>query len=277
MTVSTVAVAFEGVMFRYGGDGAAAWTLDHVSLAVARGEFIGIIGPNGSGKSTLLKLIAKLLQPRSGRITIEGDPLEALTHEAAARRIAMVPQESVLVFPYTVAEIVLMGRYPHQRHERLRPLTSLGWESEEDRRVAAWAMRQTDVFQLAERPINELSGGERQRTMIARALAQEPEILLLDEPTAYLDLSHQVEIARILRRLNEEHGLTVIMVSHDLNLAAQYCDRIMLIDAGRLIRLGRPEEVIAPELLHDVYRCRVIVDRHPISGRPRVTLPGREP
>jgi iron complex transport system ATP-binding protein len=137
-------------------------------------------------------------------------------------------------------------------------------------------MRETDVAHLAHRLITDVSGGERQRAIIARALTQEPRVLLLDEPTAFLDLQHQIEICAILRRLNEERGLTIILVSHDLNLASQYCDRLLLLDSGRIFRLGHPDEVIQPDLLETVYRCRVLVDQHPLSGLPRVTLPGRE-
>ena len=132
-----------------------------------------------------------------------------------------------------------------------------------------------DIIHFAHRAVTDLSGGERQRTMIARALAQTPKVLLLDEPTAFLDLQHQVEICSVLLRLKEESGLTVILVSHDLNLVSQYCDRLILLDGGRVVRLGRPQEVIEPEVLETVYRCRVLVDQHPASGLPRVTLPGR--
>jgi iron complex transport system ATP-binding protein len=203
--------------------------------------------------------------------------LDRLSHAEVAETVAYVAQDQAQWFPYTVAEIVLMGRYPRAAaRRRLRPLAVWGWEDDEDRRIAAWAMEQTDVAHLAARSIQEVSGGERQRAMLACALAQEPRVLLLDEPTAFLDLSHQVDIARILRRQHEATGLTVILVSHDLNLAAQYCDRILLLDEGRAARIGTPAEVIRPDALAAVYRCTVLVDPHPGSGLPRVTLPGRE-
>jgi iron complex transport system ATP-binding protein len=186
----------------------------------------------------------------------------------------MVPQEQVHVFPFTVAETVLMGRFPY----RQPGWWSMGMEAEREDDLAAAhrAMVEADVVDLADRLVSELSGGERQRVIIARALAQEPRILLLDEPTAFLDLSHQIELCSLIQRLAKDRGLTVVLVSHDLNLASQFGDRMLLLDHGRVARLGRPEEVIESDVLDKVYRCRVLVDRHPESGLPRVTLPGRE-
>jgi iron complex transport system ATP-binding protein len=167
-----------------------------------------------------------------------------------------------------------MGRFPHRPRDRWG--SGFGWESAEDVAIAEEAMVAMDVAHLAQRAVTDLSGGERQRAMIARALAQTPKVLLLDEPTAFLDLHHQVEIGSVLRRLNENLGITVVLVSHDLNLVSQYCDRLMLLDEGRVVRYGSPGDVIEPEVLAAVYRCRVLVDRHPLSGLPRVTLPGRQ-
>ena len=182
--------------------------------------------------------------------------------------MAFGPQETQQAFPFTINEMVLMGRYPH--HGRT---WGLGWEGSRDRAVAMQAMRDLDVAHLGARLITNVSGGERQRAVIARALAQEPEVLLLDEPTAFLDLHHQLDIARIIRRLNRERGLTVVLVSHDLNLASQYCDRVLLLREGEIVTVGSPEEVIAAASLEPVYGCSVLVDQHPQSGRPRVTLP----
>jgi iron complex transport system ATP-binding protein len=167
---------------------------------------------------------------------------------------------------------LLMGRFPHRARGRL---AAFGWEGESDLRMAQDAMKEMDVLHLADRSIHDVSSGERQRAIIARALAQQPRVLLLDEPTAFLDLNHQVEICRTLRKLNDERGLTVVLVSHDLNMASQYCDRIMLMENGSLFQIGTPDDVITPEALSAVYHCNVLVDRHPISGLPRVTLPGR--
>jgi iron complex transport system ATP-binding protein len=248
--------------------------LHGLNFEVLPGEILGLIGPNGSGKTSLLKLLAKLLRPQVGRIELLGAELSRLGQHAVAQKVALVPQENPLVFPFTIAEIVLMGRFAHRGHRW--SLGGFGWEGPEDVRVAQEAMKVMDVAHLAERSIYEISGGERQRAIIARALAQEPKVLLLDEPTAFLDLNHQVAICRILHRLNQERSLTVVLVSHDLNLASQYCDRLLMLSEGRISRIGSPEEVIRPEVLEAVYRCEVLVDRHPITGLPRVTLPGRE-
>jgi ABC-type cobalamin/Fe3+-siderophores transport system ATPase subunit len=267
----------QDVLFRYSvtrqPDREGTWVLRDLDFEVPSGEVLGIIGPNGSGKTSLLKLLAKLLRPQAGRISLFGSELAALSQEAVARSVALVPQESPPVFPFTIAEVVLMGRFPHR--QRGWNFGSFGWEGPDDVKVAREAMDELDVGHLARRSIYEVSGGERQRAIIARALAQEPRVLLLDEPTAFLDLNHQLDICRILRRLNQERGLTVVLVSHDLNLASQYCDRLLMLSEGRVVRIGSPEEVIRPELLEKVYRCEVLVDRHPTTGLPRVTLPGR--
>ena len=249
------------------------WILDDVSFQVAEGEVLGIVGPNGSGKTSLLKLLARLLSPQQGTITLFGRDLAGMGHDEMARVVGVVPQDMPQLFPFTVAETVLMGRFPHRPRNRWG--TGFGWESVKDAAIAEQAMTTMDVLQLAHRAVTDLSGGERQRTMIARALAQTPKVLLLDEPTAFLDLQHQVEIGSVLCRLRDERGLTVILISHDLNLVSQYCDRLLLLAEGQVIRLGSPEEVIEPMVLEQVYRCQVLIDRHPISGVPRVTLPGR--
>jgi iron complex transport system ATP-binding protein len=268
------ALTVEEVSFRYRVcRSGRPWTVDHVSFSVTFGEVVGIVGPNGSGKSSLLKLLAGLLCPESGRIRLDGQALNDLTPLAIARTLATVPQEHHQIFPFTVAETVLMGRFPY----RQPGWWSMGMEAEREDDLAAAhrAMVEADVLDLADRLVSELSGGERQRVIIARALAQEPRILLLDEPTAFLDLNHQIELCSLIQRLAKDRGLTVVLVSHDLNIASQYCDRMLLLDQGRVARLGRPEEVIEPDVLDEVYRCRVLVDRHPESGLPRVTLPGR--
>lgn len=272
---AAAAYLVEGLSFRYGGPGVGernGWVLAGLDFEVRAGEVLGVIGPNGSGKTSLLKLLARVLKPQAGRLHLFGEALEALPQEQVARTVAMVPQESHQAFPFSIAETVLMGRFPH--HQRERPLLGFRWERPEDLRLAEQAMRDADVLHLAHRSIGDVSGGERQRAVIARALAQEPRVLLLDEPTAFLDLNHQVEIGTILRRLNGERGLTVVLVSHDLNLASELCDRVLLMDRGAVVRLGVPEDVIRPDLIESVYGCPVLVDRHPRSGRPRVTLPG---
>lgn len=269
----------DGLRFRYGYDPGAwrkgrGWVLKGLSFEVAARGIFGVIGPNGSGKTSLLKLLAKVLRPQEGTIRLFDRRLGELPQEEVARKVALVPQENQQSFPFTVAETVLMGRFPHLH--RSRGLLGFGWEGREDRRLAEVAMEETDVVHVAHRLVSEVSGGEHRRALIARALAQQPHVLLLDEPTAFLDLNHQLEICTILRRLNEERGLTVVLVSHDLNVASEYCDRLLLLKEGEVFRLGSPEDVIRPEVLEAVYGCRVLVDRHPGSGLPRVTLPGRE-
>ena len=249
------------------------WALDGLSFQVAEGEVLGIVGPNGSGKTSLLKMLARLTSPQQGGIDLFERDLAGMAQEEIARVVGLVQQDTQQLFPFRVAETVLMGRFPHRPRSRWG--SGFGWERAEDLAIAEEAMRTMDVVHLAHRAVTDLSGGERQRTMIARALAQMPKVLLLDEPTAFLDLQHQVEIGSVLRRLNDRHGLTVILVSHDLNLVSQYCDRILLLAEGQVVRLGSPEEVIEPVVLEQIYRCRVLVDQHPVSGVPRVTLPGQ--
>jgi iron complex transport system ATP-binding protein len=254
------------------GRGAADWILDGLTFDIEAGEILGIVGPNGSGKTSLLKLLAKVLRPNAGDMALFGRDLATMPQGEAAKTIAFVPQESPQVFAFTVMETVLMGRYPH--HHGATWSGGFSWESGEDVLIAEQAMQHTDLMHLAARSVMDLSGGERQRCMIARALAQAPQVLLLDEPTAFLDLQHQIAICAIVRRLKEEHGLTVVLVSHDLNLASQYCDRILMLKAGALFRLGTPHEVIDVDVLRAVYGCEVLVDGHPESGVPRVTMPG---
>lgn len=251
--------------------GDANWVIDGLTFDVAAGEILGIVGPNGSGKTSLLKLLAKVLRPHAGDIVLFGRNLGTMSQVEVARTVAFVPQESPQVFSFTVMETVLMGRYPH--HHGMKWSAGFGWESAEDVSIAEQAMQSTDITHLADRSVMDLSGGERQRCIIARALAQVPQVLLLDEPTAFLDIQHQIEICAIVRRLKEERGLTVVLVSHDLNLASQYCDRILMLKIGALFRLGMPHDVIDADVLRAVYGCNVLIDRHPESGVPRVTMP----
>lgn len=274
---TSMAYRVDGVSFSYGprrelaGGGSEGWALRGLTCEVREGEIFGIIGPNGSGKSTLLKLLGALLPPHQGTIRLQDRPLDSFSRQELARLVAYVPQQSSVVFPFTLAEFVLMGRFPHRRTGGV--LGGFGWETAEDLRAAGQAMDAMEVLHLEGRAISDVSGGERQRAVIARALAQAPSILLLDEPTVFLDLRHQVDICAIMRRLNREQGLTVVWVSHDLNLAAQYCDRLLLLQEGAMVRLGAPSAVLQPEVIESVYRCPVLVDRHPASGVPRVTLP----
>lgn len=273
LPVESPAIEVEGLAFRYytmQGRG-RMWTLDHLSFHVDAGEILGIVGPNGSGKSSLLKILSGLLPVGEGDVLLGGISLQKRSQADIARLVAVVPQEYVQVFPFTVAETVLMGRFPH-RTVRWWSM-GIGDETAGDLACAHQAMLDTDVVSLADRLVSDLSGGERQRVMIARALAQEPKILLLDEPTAFLDINHQIEICSLVARLRAERQLTVVLVSHDLNVASQYCDRVLMLKEGGLCRIGSPEETIRPEVLRMVYGCDVVVDAHPQTGRPRVTMP----
>ena len=262
-----------GLHFCYGRPRAqdVRWVLRDVNVYVESGEILGIVGPNGSGKTSLLKLLARLAAPQQGDIALFGTSLTGLSQEDTAKTVAFVPQESAQMFPFTVAETVLMGRFPHRRRTRWN--VGFGWEDRNDRAAAIQAMDTMDIGHLAPRVVTDLSGGERQRTMIARALAQTPRVLLLDEPTAFLDLQHQIEICSVLRGLRAERGLTVVIVSHDLNLASQYCDRIVMLKEGAVCSVGTPLEVLCVEVLRAVYGCEVLIDPHPESGLPRITLP----
>ena len=264
------AYALRKVTFRYATrfHDTSGSVLKDLTCSIDSGKILGILGPNGSGKSTLLKLLARVLRPRDGTIELFGNPLSLLSQADMARQVALVPQETLQIFPFTIAEMVMMGRFPHHRG-----WGGWHWEDADDWKIAHLAMEDLDVAHLGSRLVTDVSGGERQRAVIARALTQQPQVLLLDEPTAFLDLHHQLDIARILRRLNRERGLTVILVSHDLNLASQYCDRLMLLHHGQIVEVGSPREVIRPDLLESVYGCQVLVDRHPQSGLPRVSLP----
>ncbi|WP_447962333.1 ABC transporter ATP-binding protein [Nitrospira sp. Ecomares 2.1] len=268
--IAAPAYALRDVTFRYGSSSrdTSESVLKNLTCSIDSGKILGILGPNGSGKSTLLKLLARVLLQGSGTIELFGNSFSLLSQAEVARRVALVPQETMQIFPFTIAEMVLMGRFPHHRG-----WGGWHWEDSDDWRIAHQAMEELDVTHLGSRLVTDVSGGERQRAVIARALTQEPQILLLDEPTAFLDLHHQLDIARILRRLNRERDLTVILVSHDLNLASQYCDRLMLLHRGQIVEVGSPLEVLRPELLESVYECQVLVDGHPQSGLPRVSLP----
>ena len=248
------------VSFKYGEQ----WVLRGIDFEVAKGDFLGVIGPNGSGKTTLLRVIDGILAPQEGTVSLEGTEIGKLRREALARSVAVVPQYSALAFPFSVEEVVLMGRAPHLGRWR--------FEGDEDHRIAHEAMEMTDTLGLAARDMESLSGGERQRVLIARALAQEPRLMLLDEPTAFLDIRHQVDFFDRIRSLNREGGLTVIAVTHDINLAAHYCDRIILLKNGRIEAAGPVGAVITEEHIRETYGTEVLVDRHPRTGSPRITL-----
>lgn len=258
-------VQLKKVGFRYAKD----WVLKGVSFQISEGEFLGIIGPNGSGKTTLLKIIDRILMPQEGGIWLNGESINEMKRDALARMIAVVPQDSPITFSFSVKEIVLMGRAPH--------LGRLRFEGKRDYEIAHKAMEVTDTLPFADRSINELSGGERQRILIARALAQQPQIILLDESTAFLDIKHQIDFFNLIKTLNRKEGMTVISVTHDINLASLYCDRVILLNAGNIHCMGTPDEVITEPNIKEVYETDVSVDRNPQTGLPRVTLMSSNP
>jgi len=250
----------KNINFKYGDH----WTLSDISFEVHPDEIIGLIGPNGSGKTTLLKLIDGLLSPSSGEITIDGTGISTMQRDALARIIAVVPQESPLIFPFSVEEIVLMGRSPH--------LGKFAFESKADYEIARQAMKLTNTLEFAKRKIMELSGGERQRVWIARALTQEPTIMLLDEFTAFLDMHHQIILFDLMKTLNKTKNLTAIISTHDINMISQYANRIVLLHAGKIHAIGTPADVVTRNNILTVYETDVLIDRHPKTGTPRVTM-----
>jgi iron complex transport system ATP-binding protein len=255
--------------------------LRDVSVDVPAGGFIGIIGPNGSGKTTLLRLLAGTRRPQRGSVVLDGISLAAMPRAEIARRMAVVPQETHLAFDYTVLEVVLMGRYPH--------LGAFAIEGPRDLALAREALTSTGTLSLQDRMFNTLSGGEKQRVVIASALAQlapsasssAPSLssacsaLLLDEPTAALDLKYQLETAALVRDLHARHGLTVVMSTHDLNLAASLCNALVLLKNGRVVQRGPVDDVLTPDAVRELYEVDAEVMRHPATGRLMVTPLGR--
>lgn len=238
--------------------------LHGVRLEIPRGTFLGIIGLNAAGKSTLLKTIGATLKPTCGIVYLDDKNIANFTRQDIAKKISFVPQETTANFSFKVFDIVLMGRYPHQQRFTI--------DNEKDLEIARKAMEATGCWHLRERFLTELSGGERQKVVIARALAQEPEIMLLDEPTSHLDLTSQLEILEILKKLNQEQQLTVIAVFHELNLASQYCKQLLLLDKGKVFAAGNPCEVLKPEIIKKVYKTNVLVTKHPLAGTPQIYL-----
>jgi len=233
--------------------------LENINFSATGGDFIGVIGPNASGKSTLLKSISKVLKPHTGVVLLNERDVYTLKSAEIAKNLAVVPQESVISFAFTALEVVLMGRTPH--------LNRFEMEGTKDLIIAKKAMELTNAWHLRERPINTLSGGEKQRVIIARALAQEPKALLLDEPTDHLDINYQIEILDLIKRLNKEEEMVVIAVFHDLNIASQYCDRLILLNKGRIFAAGRAGDVLTRENIEKVYGIKVTVKQDDISGR----------
>lgn len=241
--------------------------LRDVSFEVNRGDLVVVLGPNGAGKTTLLRTIAKVVSPKLGTVLLDGQDISTMPTSQLMRTLSVVPQSEGSAFSFTVQDIVAMGRTPH-----LSPLSPL---SQRDWKVIREAMEATDVWELRDRLFTELSGGEQRRVFIAKALAQEPQLLLLDEPTANLDLHYQLEVVELIQRLNREQGITVLAVLHDLNLAAMLGQRFILMHQGRIYAMGDAEEVLTAQNIQRVYGVPVVITRHPLNGKPIILLSER--
>ena len=240
--------------------------LKELSLLIQESDFIGLIGPNGSGKSTLLKIMGDILKPDSGCLKFKGSETGRMSKKIFAQSVSWIAQSHPMVFPFKVSEVVLMGRHPH--------LSALSFESYEDFNISQRAMKTTMTSEFSERFFNEISEGEKQRVMIASALAQKPELMLLDEPTSALDLKYQVEIMNILKDLNANHKMTLVVAIHDLNLASRFCNRIILINDGKVVSDGTPLQVLKKDILEEVYGIELDLDLknghtliHPMIGK----------
>lgn len=228
--------------------------LNEISFSVRKGEFISILGPNGSGKSTLLKTLNNIYKPWEGKILVRGKNIKELKKKELAKNMALVLQDNSVDYEFTVEDIVLMGRHPHKgRFQR---------EDENDYKIISESLEMTNTTELRHRKITELSGGERQRVMIAKALAQRASIILLDEPTSHLDINHQIEILKLLKDMNKKKGTTIILVIHDINLGVRYSDKIIILNKGKILDKGKPEEIITKKNIESAYNIKVAIDRN---------------
>ncbi len=238
--------------------------LQDINLSIKAGEMVGLLGPNGSGKTTLLKLVSGILKPNRGEIRLGGSILSQLRRKPIARSVAVVPQQFHIPFAFTTTEVVTLGRTPF--------IKAFAEGSETDRQFVSEAMELVGINELRERRFDELSGGERQKIILAMALAQQPQLLLLDEPVVHLDITHQIEILELVRRLNAEQGLTVIAAMHDLNLASLYFDRLILLKEGRVSADGTPALVLTEDKIGEVFSAPVRVEPHPVTGVPHIVV-----
>lgn len=237
--------------------------LSSITLDVHSGEVLALLGPNGAGKSTLLGVACGMLRPTQGKALLEGREVSSYSRREMARQAALVAQTGEVRFPLSALEYVLAGRYAH--------VSALGFDSPKDLEIAHSSLEATDAEQFAKRRFNELSSGERQRVILSRALAQEPRLLLLDEPTANVDIAHQVSLLELVRQLTRLRQLGALLVTHEINLAADFADRVALLKDGQLLASGMPSEVMSAELLSQCFETPLIVDKHPLTGNPRVS------
>ena len=256
-------IRVEGVSTRYG----TTRVLNDIHLEIEKGDFVGIVGPNGSGKTTLLNNLGRLVPYQAGTIRLHDRDLLQYRNKEAAQMMSAVTQNHPEDIEFRVWDVVMMGRTPHWHF--------FAKETESDRKIAAEAIQLAGIEHLKDRKVSELSGGERQRVFIAQAIAQEPSVMLLDEPTSHLDIRYQISIMDSLDRLNREQAVTIIAVLHDLNLAAQYCHKMIMLKDGMIIVAGTPQEVLRVDLIEDVYQCKVAVTEHPLTGTPYVVLYSR--
>lgn len=247
----------------------AKFVLKDINFKIEKNELIGVIGPNGSGKTTLIRAMTKILKLQEGNVFFDGIDINKFGFRELAKKVAVVSQDYDTDFDMPVENFVLLGRIPFRKAFQFL-------ETETDLKIAEQAMQLTDTLHFKEKLLNELSSGERQLVFIARALAQEPELLLLDEPTSHLDIAHQVKILGLIRKLNRQNRISVIIILHDLNLAGEYCDRLMLMNSGYIYKLGSPQEVLTYPNIEEVYKTVVVVEKNPISSKPYILLVSEE-
>ncbi|MCX6149254.1 MAG: ABC transporter ATP-binding protein [Ignavibacteriales bacterium] len=259
-------LSIENVYFNYGANEKdhSKFFLSDINLTFEKGEFVSLLGPNGSGKSTLFKIISGVLKTKKGRLVLDGKDYKLLSKKNLAKTIGFVPQASISVFPFSVYEIVMMGRTPY--------LNLVGYETDEDIAIVESALKLVEISHLKNQGINEVSGGEAQLAYIARAIVQEPEIILLDEPNAHLDIKHQISIFNLIKKLNKEKNLTVISVSHDLNLAGFYSDRIIFIKDGKIFKDASTNQILNKENIKSVFEVESFVSLHPDLNKLNITI-----